>query len=87
MEDNKTLQNWNALIARKQAGEDVDGEIAVFLAGAQLMNQVVFQAHVAADAEWRLHIMQVHERQTELMRRQVEALEAIAKIVKEYYEL
>lgn len=86
MEENKTLQEWKKLVERYQRGEATDNDIPLFLAGAQVMQHVVYQAHVAADAEWRLHMMQMHERLIELERRQAEALERIMRVMEGEYD-
>lgn len=81
IEENRTLVEWDKLLERYQAGEVKEADLSAFLAGAQVMHHVIFQAYVAADAEWRLHLMQLHEQQTELLRRQTVALERIAKVM------
>lgn len=77
--ENKTLTEWNALVERLNAGEVEEGVLSLFMASCTVRNQATYQLAVAADGERHLHMMQLHERQVELMRRQTVALERIAK--------
>lgn len=77
--DNKTLTEWNALVERLNAGEVEEGVLTLFMASCTVRNQATYQLAVAADSEWRLHMMQLHERLLELTRRQAVALERIVK--------
>lgn len=77
--ENKTLTEWNALVEKLKAGEVDEGALSLFMASCTVMNQATYQLAVAADSEWRLHIMQLHERQLDLLRRQAVALERIVR--------
>jgi hypothetical protein len=79
IDDNKMLVEWNKLLERLQAGDVGNDDVALFAAGATVMSQALYQMTVAADVEWRQKLLQFHERQTELMRRQAVALERLAK--------
>jgi len=79
IENNQTLAEWNKLLERLQAGEVGRDDVALFVSGAAIMSQALYQSAIVAEVEWRLHLRQLNERQTELMRRQAVALEKIAK--------
>lgn len=79
IENNQTLAEWNKLLERLQAGEVGKDEVALFVSGAAIMSQALYQSAIVAEIEWRLKLLQFHERQTELMRRQAVALERLAK--------
>lgn len=79
IENNQMLAEWNKLLERLQAGEVGKDDVALFVSGATVMSQALYQMTVAADVEWRQKLLQFHERQTELMRRQAVALERLAK--------
>jgi len=81
--ENKTLTEWNALVEKLKAGEVDEGALSLFMASCTVMNQATYQLAVAADSEWRLHIMQLHERQLDLLRRQAVALERIVRYMEE----
>jgi len=81
--ENKTLTEWNALVEKLKADEVDEGALSLFMASCTVMNQATYQLAVAADSEWRLHIMQLHERQLELLRRQAVALERIVRYMEE----
>lgn len=78
IENNKTLAEWNKLLERLQAGEVGRDDVALFVSGAAIMSQALYQSAIVAEVEWRLQLRQLNERQTELMRRQAVALEKIA---------
>lgn len=86
IENNQTLAEWNKLLERLQAGDVGKDDVALFAAGATVMSQALYQMTVAADVEWRQKLIQFHERQTELMRRQAVALEKIAKAMEFEYD-
>lgn len=79
IENNQTLIEWNKLLERLQAGEVGKDDIALFVSGSAIMSQALYQSAFVAEIEWRLKLLQFHERQTELMRRQAVALERLAK--------
>lgn len=84
--ENKTLSEWNELVNKLKAGEVDEGALSLFMASSTVMNQATYQLAVAADSEWRLHMMQLHERQVELIRRQAVALERIVKCMEGEYD-
>lgn len=84
--ENKTLTEWNALVKKLKAGEVDEGALSLFMASCTVMNQATYQLAVAADSEWRLHIMQLHERQLDLLRRQAVALERIVRYMEGEYD-
>ena len=86
IENNQTLAEWNKLISRLQAGEVGRDDVALFVSGAAVMSQALYQSAIVAEIEWRQQLRQLNERQTELMRRQAVALEKIAKAMDGEYD-
>lgn len=86
IENNQTLAEWNKLLERLQAGEVGRDDVALFVSGAAVMSQALYQSAIVAEVEWRAQLRQLNERQTELMRRQAVALEKIAKAMAGEYD-
>lgn len=86
IDDNRTLAEWNKLLERLQAGEVGRDDVALFISGATIMSQALYQSAIVAEVEWRSQLRQLNERQTELMRRQAVALEKIAKAMDGEYD-
>ena len=86
IENNQTLAEWNKMLERLQAGEVGRDDVALFVSGAAIMSQALYQSAIVAEVEWRLQLRQLNERQTELMRRQAVALEKIAKAMEFEYD-
>ena len=86
IENNRMLIEWNKLLERLQAGEVGKDDVALFVSGAAIMSQALYQSAILTEIEWRQKLLQFHERQTELMRRQAVALERIARAMDGEYD-